>query len=93
MQTYRVTFKRIGRTHDAPKLLATVDGPNHLADLIYQHARPYLRSSDVRVVLEEDLLSGWIFCGFQTGGTFTIEAVEPAGTVTSPNPSEAREGR
>jgi hypothetical protein len=74
---YRVTFDRIGRNHDAPEMVAMVDGPNHLADLIYAHARPFLRSSDVRVTFEEDMRSGWIFCGFRTGGMFTIEQVAP----------------
>lgn len=73
--TYRVTFDRIGRNHDAPELVATADGPNHLADLILSHARPFLRSADVSVVFEEDMLSGWIFCGFQTGSTFMIKRV------------------
>lgn len=72
---YRVTFTRIGRTHDVPALLATADGPNHLADQILAYARPHLLSRDVEVVFQEDMLSGWIFCGFRTGGTFTIEQV------------------
>lgn len=70
---YRVTFDRIGRNRDAPALVATADGPSHLADLILAHARRFLISSDVSVSFEEDMLSGWIFCGFRTGGTFTIE--------------------
>lgn len=74
---YRVTFDRIGRDRNAPELVATADGPNHLADLILSHARPFLGSRDVSVAFEEDMRSGWIFCGVRTGGTFTIEAVTP----------------
>lgn len=71
---YRVTFDRIGRERNAPDLVATADGPNHLGDLILSHAEPFLRSHAVSVEFEEDMRSGWIFCGMRTGGTFTIEA-------------------
>lgn len=82
---YRVRFTRIGRNRNAPELLATdVDGPYHLAEKIHAHARPFLMSRDVRVVLEEDMGSGWIFCGFQTGGTFTVEVVEIFGPRPEP---------
>jgi hypothetical protein len=71
---YRVSFARIGRQHDVAPLEVTVDGPNHLAKLIFDYARPRLGSREVEVVLEEDMGSGWIFVGgFRTAGTFTIE--------------------
>jgi hypothetical protein len=81
---YRVTFTRIGRNHSvAPLDVSAVDGPNHLAKLIFDYARPHLGSRDVDVVLEEDMRSGWIFVGgFRTAGTFMIEAVPEIDTST-----------
>jgi hypothetical protein len=76
---YRVTFDRIGRNRNAPDLVAEADGPNHLADLILGHARSHLASRDISVTFEDDMLSGWIFAGARTGGTFQIERVATSG--------------
>lgn len=75
MDRYRVTFNRIGRNHNVAPLLVDVDGPNHLAELIHQYARPHLlsRSFEVHVAPEDG--KGLILCGFNNGGTFSVESV------------------
>lgn len=73
---YRVIFDRIGRSRDVAPLEMEIDvnGPNHLAELIHQYARPHLLSRDVEVVVDLEQGKGWIICGFNNGGTFTIES-------------------
>jgi hypothetical protein len=91
---YRITFDRIGRTHDVAPLDVTLEGPidlhpSRLAEAIYDYARPKLasREVDVDVTLSEDdnTGTGTIFCGMHSGGSFTITIVEvehgPAETV------------
>jgi hypothetical protein len=73
MSTYRVTFDRVGRNHDVAPFEAEVVHLEDLAERIYKHARPHLRSRDVEVVVDEEEMHGWILCGFNNGGTFTIE--------------------
>jgi hypothetical protein len=73
--TYLVTFNRIGRNHDVAPLTATVDGPNHLAEVIHQYARPHLMSEDVEVDLDLDTGTGSVVVGFRNGGTFTLAGV------------------
>jgi hypothetical protein len=73
---YRATFTRIGRNHTVPPLVTgPVANGNELADLIYDYARPHLMSRCVDVAVDLDGLQGNIFCGFQSGGDFTLEAV------------------
>lgn len=77
--TYRVAFDRIGRTggrdgsEPPAPLTARVLTADHLADRIYDYARPYLRSRDVEVLVDLEEMRGSILCGFNTGGRFTIE--------------------
>lgn len=73
--SYRVTFERIGRRHDIFPLVAHVRNAEHLAKVVYTYARPHLGSRDVRIDVDLYTLKGTIFCGFQVGGTFTIEHV------------------
>jgi hypothetical protein len=75
MTTYRVTFDRVGRNHSVDPITATVDGVNHLAEVIYQHARPHLMSRDVEVVVDLDQGTGMVLAGFRNGGTFTVAEV------------------
>jgi hypothetical protein len=86
---YKVSFTRIGRQHDVAPLVVEADGPNHLAKLIFDYARPKLGSRDIDVSLEENMGSGWIFAGVRTAGTFTIEAVE----ILDPRPDGDRTWR
>ncbi len=72
MKTYRVTFDRIGRNHDVAPLIAKARDAAELADRIYKHARPHLRSQDVDVFVELDAGKGFIACGMHTGGNFTF---------------------
>lgn len=72
---YCVTFTRIGRNHNVLPLVAAADDADQLADLIYRYAFPRLRSQDVDVVVDLDAMRGDILCGFQSGGSFTIEAL------------------
>jgi hypothetical protein len=85
MRTYTCTFDRIGRDHNVDPLIVEADNLDNLDDLaehVYQYARPLLASRDVDVVVGndgpgEDTGHGHIFCGFHTGGTFTITAGRP----------------
>jgi len=76
MTTYRMTFERIGRSRPEP-LTATAEHPEILADEIFRYARPLLASRDVVVVVDMEAMTGNIFCGFQSGGRFTIAEVAP----------------
>ena len=75
---YRVTFDRIGRNHGVEPLTATAGDADELAEAVYRYARPHLASRDVEVVVDLAAGSGFIFCGFNNGGTFTIETAEVA---------------
>jgi len=70
--TWLVTFERIGRTHDVAPLRVAVKDADELAERIYRHARPYLRSSDVQAVVDLAEGRGFILCGFRNGGDFTV---------------------
>ncbi len=72
--TYRVEFDQVGRTHDVLPLVAQAAGADDLAEQVYRHARPHLRSRDIDVHVDLELGRGWIQCGFHNGGTFRIEA-------------------
>lgn len=74
MTNYTVTFERIGRERNLPPLVVEADGPDHLAEVVYHHARPHLVSRDVEVVVDLGAGTGQIFCGFNNGGTFTVAA-------------------
>lgn len=73
---YRVTYERVGRRRDIPPLVVIAAGADHLAELIYDDARPYLRSRDVEVSVDLENMRGIILCGWNNGGTFTIERVD-----------------
>jgi hypothetical protein len=71
---YTVTFDRIGRNHYVkPLVTGDIDGPNHLAQVIHDYARPHLGSREVDVHLDLDKQSGMIFVGgFRNAGSFTL---------------------
>ena len=68
-----VTFDRIGRNHEPPSVSVMSDDPQHIAEAVYAHARHYLASRDVEVVVEDGKAT--IFCGFQVGGTGKVTVV------------------
>jgi hypothetical protein len=72
--SYRVTFSRIGRNHDVPPLVTVASSADELAEVIYDYARPHLRSRDVEVYVDLEKQNGGILCGFNSGGMFTIES-------------------
>ena len=72
MDKYTVAFTRIGRTRNVPPLVVQAADADALAKAIYKHARPYLASRDVEVIVDLDKMCGWICCGFNNGGDFTI---------------------
>jgi hypothetical protein len=80
MSTYRVTFDRIGRNHNVKPLTVEVDGPDHLASEIYHYAKPHLLSGFPDVVVDLEAGRGSILCGFNNGGTFTVEPVSGGGS-------------
>jgi hypothetical protein len=78
-QGYVVHFTRIGRDRNVPPLIAeSVDGPNHLAELIHNYARPRLISRDVEVSLDLATGSGQIFAGLNNGESCTIHGLDDA---------------
>jgi hypothetical protein len=81
-RAYRVVFDRIGRTHNPPPLVVEAAGPDHLADLIYRYARPFLGSEDVEVHVAPNPGKGLIHCGIRTGGRFTVELVDGGQAAT-----------
>lgn len=81
---YRVTYDRVGRHggrngSPAPKPLTvwavTADG---LAEHIAKDTRPYILSGDVEIRVDLEAMSGSIFAGFRTAGTFTLEVLQVA---------------
>lgn len=71
----RIVFDRIGRTHDVAPLDIFSDDPETICDEILKYARPHLRSHDVEVSVDTATWRGIFFCGFNNGGTFTVEWV------------------
>jgi hypothetical protein len=72
---YRLTFDRIGRDSNIDPLDVEADSADEISFAVYNYARPRLRSSELEVVSNLTEGRGSIFCGFQGGGSFTIEAV------------------
>ena len=81
---YRVTYQRVGRHggrngSPAPAPLTvwavTADG---LAEHIAKDVRPYILSSGAEVAVDLETMTGSIFAGFRTAGTFTLEALQVA---------------
>jgi hypothetical protein len=80
--TWLVTFERIGRTHDVAPLRVAVEDADELAERISRYARPYLCSSDVQAVVNLAEGRGFILCGFNNGGDFTVvRDDEPGGAA------------
>jgi hypothetical protein len=72
---YRVMFDRIGRKKEVAPLTVDARDADELAEHIYRYARPHLLSRDVEVSADLEAGKGIVFCGFNNGGTFTIERV------------------
>lgn len=72
MDTYKVTFDRIGRNRAVAPLVAAVEGEADLCRKIRAHARPHLRSRDFDVFADVEKGTGFIACGMHMGGQFTI---------------------
>lgn len=77
----RISFDRIGRSRTQgiavePLVIESSD-PDVIAEAVYRYARQYLGSRDVEVVVDMDALQVSIFCGFNNGGTGTIEHISP----------------
>lgn len=77
----RVTFARIGRNRAVPPLDVKAADADDLAEQIHRYARPHLLSRDVEVVVDLAEMRGTIFCGFQSGGSFTLEHRAPGGEL------------
>lgn len=74
MQTYTITFDRIGRNRSVAPLIVDAVGEADLCRKIRAHARPHLRSRDFDVFADVEEGTGFIACGMHTGGQFTIRA-------------------
>jgi hypothetical protein len=80
--SYRITFDRIGRqggrdgSEPPAPLVARVLEADGLAARIYTYARPYLGSREVEVLVDLEAMRGSILCGWNNGGTFTIERLD-----------------
>ena len=75
MTTYRVSFERIGRDRVAP-LVVSANDADDLAKHIHKYARTHLRSRGYAVEVDLEERTGFIACGFHSGGNFTIAEVE-----------------
>lgn len=71
MFTYTVTFDRVGRKHDVAPLVVEAADAFDLAERIYGYVRPHLASRDVEVITPDEG-TGYINCGFNNGGSFTV---------------------
>jgi len=73
---YRATFSHLGRSHD---LIIDAEGETAegIAGSLYFGIKRgrYLVSKDVQVVVDLDELKGWVYAGFHSAGTCTLEAV------------------
>jgi hypothetical protein len=67
-----VTFQRIGRHHDVPNLSVRSHDLDKIAERVFHYSKKYLLSRVVNVEVDEDG-TGVIWCGMQSGGTFTVE--------------------
>jgi hypothetical protein len=78
MPNYRITFdeNRIGRSRTVGPVSIQADTEDILETKILKHARPFLRSRDVEVLvdLETTPWRGMIMCGMHAGASFSIEA-------------------
>jgi len=79
--TYRITFDKIGRSHNVGSIAVASVEDDQVADRIarqvFDVARGHLLSSDVNVIVELGEApgtggQGYISAGFQTVGTFTV---------------------
>jgi hypothetical protein len=73
MNTYRVTFNRIGRTHNPEPFTVEARDEHDIADAVYKHARSMLTSRDVEVVAVDGEV--FIYAGVQSAGHGTYEEV------------------
>ncbi|MFE5090637.1 hypothetical protein ACFRCI_09580 [Streptomyces sp. NPDC056638] len=81
---YRVTYQRVGRhggrngsPAPAPLTVWAVTAGG-LAEHIAKDVRPYILSSGAEVAVDLETMTGSVFAGFRTAGTFTLEAVQVA---------------
>lgn len=81
---YRVTYDRVGRhggrdgsRAPAPLTVWAVTAEG-LADHIERDVEPYLLSSGAEVLVDLESMSGRIFAGFRTAGTFSLEVLQVA---------------
>lgn len=81
---FRVTYERVGRHggrsgRPAPAPLECwAIGPDGLAERIAKDVRPYVASREVEVHVDLEQMTGFIFTGFNNGGSFTIEQLAVA---------------
>jgi hypothetical protein len=80
VSTYRVTFERIGRTHDVPELTTTAVDLDELAEAVHDYARRFLVSNDYEVSVrgadDVDVTDkGKVYIGWGRYGTGTFEEV------------------
>ncbi|MEU9198881.1 hypothetical protein [Streptomyces sp. NPDC048332] len=81
---YRVTYERVGRhggrdgsPAPAPLTVWAVTAGG-LAEHIARDVRPYILSSGAEVAVDLETMTGSVFSGFRTAGTFTLEALQVA---------------
>ena len=72
---YTITFDRIGRRHDVGPLIVT-GTEREMANAVYELGGRFLVSSDYDVLYSVEEGKGFFLCGAQSGGNFTIEAVD-----------------
>ncbi|MFI1607807.1 hypothetical protein ACH4YN_37835 [Streptomyces griseofuscus] len=81
---FRVTYERVGRhggragSRPPAPLECWAIGPDGLAERVSKDVRPYLTSSEVEVHVDLEQMRGFIYVGFNNGGSFTIEQLAVA---------------
>lgn len=82
---YRVMYDRVGQRGGSngspppPPLTVSADSLPELEELVVTDVRRYLRARFVEVDIDLETMRGQIICGFQSGGTFTIERTAEGG--------------
>ena len=91
---YRVTYDRVGRrggrdnSAPPPALTTWALGADDLAGLVHLNVRQYLLSRDVWVDVDLSTGRGYISCGFNNGGSFTVACLARAvADPTGPQPA------
>lgn len=63
-----VQFKRLGRNHQPPSVAVESGDPDVIAQAVFAHARRYLVSNDINVIVDLDANTVTVYAGFHIAG-------------------------